>query len=430
MINNLLNEDSQAILLICSNLAINSAEKENLKPFTLTEWNILANKISNSNFKSPKTFFHTSYKDWIDNINISKEEAERIDRLLNRGVQLAIQLDRLSSKGIWITTRAEATYPILLKDKLKQKCPVILYCAGNPNLFKTKGAAIVGSRNIDEKGLDFTKNLSERCTKEGYTIISGGAKGVDSIAQNTALESDGTVISVVSDSMDLKIKAKDCRQNIMGNKLLVVSPFHPDITFKVYNAMERNKYIYTLSNFAVAVSSDYNKGGTWAGASENLKNKWVPLLVRKEDVMPKGNEELLKIGASPLTMELILNRNIPIAEWVNKEQYNSTKVEEEQISLDQYIKKDESNIAYKKLKNDVIINKNQVVKVEITGFKNLTAYEIIKPYILQILVREKTLDELINLFDLKKSQMQSWLEKLEKEDLIKKFNRPVRYLKK
>ena len=62
-----------------------------------------------------------------------------------------------------------------------------------------------------------------------------------------------------------------------------------------------NKLIYCLAEYAVVVSSDLNKGGTWAGASEVLKNDWLPLFVRQYPDLPEGNEELIKMGGLPIT---------------------------------------------------------------------------------------------------------------------------------
>lgn len=61
--------------------------------------------------------------------------------------------------------------------------------------------------------------------------------------------------------------------------------------------MERNKYIYCLSDAAVVVCSTPEKGGTWAGADKNLKKKWVPLWVKKTSDSYSGNPNLEKKGA-------------------------------------------------------------------------------------------------------------------------------------
>ena len=65
--------------------------------------------------------------------------------------------------------------------------------------------------------------------------------------------------------------------------------------------MGRNKVIYGLANYAVVVSSDLEKGGTWAGAVEALRGDWCPVFVRSGEDVPAGNRELLKRGAAPIT---------------------------------------------------------------------------------------------------------------------------------
>ncbi len=61
--------------------------------------------------------------------------------------------------------------------------------------------------------------------------------------------------------------------------------------------MGRNKLIYTLADYAIVVASDAEKGGTWAGATEALRAKWIPVFVLDHPKMPQGNILLIKKGA-------------------------------------------------------------------------------------------------------------------------------------
>jgi hypothetical protein len=65
----------------------------------------------------------------------------------------------------------------------------------------------------------------------------------------------------------------------MMKNLVLVSPFNPEAGFDVGNAMARNKYIYCLSDAAIVVATSKGSGGTWSGATENLKRNWAPLWV-------------------------------------------------------------------------------------------------------------------------------------------------------
>jgi predicted Rossmann fold nucleotide-binding protein DprA/Smf involved in DNA uptake len=86
----------------------------------------------------------------------------------------------------------------------------------------------------------------------------------------------------------------------MESKLVLVSPYDPMAGFNVGNAMQRNKLIYALADAALVISSDYQKGGTWAGATEQLtKLRLVPVFVRSRGDIGKGLWELQNMGALP-----------------------------------------------------------------------------------------------------------------------------------
>ena len=78
----------------------------------------------------------------------------------------------------------------------------------------------------------------------------------------------------------------------------MMSVAKPDAGFNVGVAMMRNRYIYAQAAGTVIVRSDLNKGGTWTGANENLKNNWCTTLCW--DHPYPGNQALIKNGAIPI----------------------------------------------------------------------------------------------------------------------------------
>lgn len=443
-----LSEDSLAIMLLCSNLATGRLDNQNVKPYSLVEWNKLANLIVNSDLKSPKAFFRTDQSKWKAQLQLSDMEAERIELLLANGANLGIELNNLSSYGIWVTTRAEDSYPALLKNRLKHKCPVYLYGAGNASLLNTPGIAIVGSRETDENGVSFTQQLAMKAAQEGYTIVSGGARGVDSIAQQAALSAEGTVIAVIADGLEAKIRNRDIRLAIQKKQLLLLSPFHPKAGFKVYTAMERNKYIYALAKYAVAVSSDHNKGGTWSGAQENLHDRWVPLFVRQELGVPKGNEELIKAGGYPIRRDILLDPLVCIGDWMMKAseakqvfQYDKQQALFDFVPQDvepvttvckeSAFPNDELNVPHtipESIPSSTLASKADSIKDTDSSLRK--AYDCVLPLLLDHLTEPKTTEELARLIEVKKTQAQDWIDKMVEEALIEKLSRPVRYARK
>ena len=317
-----ISNDSYAMLLLCSDLAI-KALGDGVKPYTIAQWSKLAERLS-VNSLTPAALFDVS-SDSMKTLNLSDDEITRIEKLLSRSGQLGVEVAALNDKGIQVMTRADSIYPASLRRKLKRLAPPVLYYAGNLSLLQNSGVSIVGSRNIDEAALRFTEQLSKRCTDDGMNIVSGGARGVDSIAESVANRSDGTTIIVVADSMEKKIRNKETREAIMRKQSLILSAFRPDIPFQAYVAMERNKYVYALADFVVVVSSDYNKGGTWAGATENLRNKWVPMFVRKAEDVPEGNIHLLKNENVHALSDQVFSENKNMFEWFQSCSMNSSE---------------------------------------------------------------------------------------------------------
>ncbi|MBS4029861.1 MAG: DNA-protecting protein DprA [Clostridiales bacterium] len=313
-----LSQDSLAMLLLCSDLAL-TERNNNEKPFTLKEWHTLTTRLKQSSMERPHAFLKVDSEVWRKELLLTDKQVERIESLLSRGGQLSFELERLQGLGIWVTTRAEAEYPVKLKKSLGHRSPVVLYGAGDIGILQSDGIGIVGSRGVDQTGASFTQGLAAQCAHEELTVVSGGASGVDSIAQETALKSGGSVIAVLADSMESRIIKREYRVPVLAGKLLVLSSFNPKSHFKPYTAMERNKYIYTLANYVFIVSSAYNKGGTWSGAIENIRANWrVPMFVRSEQGVPEGNKKLLELGGAPIDLKDLLDNNISLREWLGK----------------------------------------------------------------------------------------------------------------
>ena len=91
---------------------------------------------------------------------------------------------------------------------------------------------------------------------------------------------------------------RENRAVLMDDRLTLISPYDPQAGFSVGNAMSRNKIVYALADAGLVVDAGYNKGGTWAGAVEQVeKLRLVPVYVRTDGERSKGLEGLLQRGA-------------------------------------------------------------------------------------------------------------------------------------
>lgn len=287
-------ENSMCAILLCSYIGIQ--DTDTLKPLSLGEWNTFLEKLIAAK-EEPKIIFQSN-TDWQQKIKCSAAFAQRVDKLSARGAGTAFELDSLDRKGIQVVTQFDSDYPVLLRKKLGNKMPPVLYYAGNIHLAKKIGIAVVGSRNVDDAGIEFTKNLVEKASKEKLIIYSGGARGVDTISETTALKSGSAVVSYIADSLLSKIKKQQVISDIISDKLLLFSDVKPEAGFSAARAMNRNKYIYASSYGAFVVSSDYNKGGTWNGAVEAMRNNWGKTFVWNHADYT-GNQKLIEKGGIP-----------------------------------------------------------------------------------------------------------------------------------
>ena len=292
-----LTPDSQAIVLLCSQVGLPA--QPDPAPLTLREWNPLARKLRASALGHPGALLGLSVTDLKSALDLPEAEAERLARLLERGGALAIELERLASLGIWVLTRADQDYPQRLRQRLKESAPAVLFGSGEKSLPGQPGLAAVGSRHVDEASKSFAAFIGGACAQCGLAVYSGAARGVDAIAMGTALEARGTAVGVLADSLERAIRAPDIRSALARGDLALITPYAPNAGFSVGAAMGRNRLIYALADYALVITSDAEKGGTWAGATEALKAKWVPVFVLNSPNAPQGNHLLLQRGGLP-----------------------------------------------------------------------------------------------------------------------------------
>lgn len=224
---------------------------------------------------------------------------DRLLGLLNRGFLLSQAVERWQARAIWVVSRLDEAYPTRLKVRLKGDAPPVLYGCGPIALLDTGGLAVVGSRDANETLVEYTESIGRLAAKGKRTLISGGARGIDQAAMRSALEAGGKVAGVLADSLERAALNREHRIPIMDERLVLVSPYDPSAGFHVGNAMQRNKLIYALADAALVVNSDHEKGGTWAGAVEQLdKLHFVPVYVRSDGETTPGLEALRGKGAA------------------------------------------------------------------------------------------------------------------------------------
>ena len=292
-----LSPNTQAILLLTAPLIIGKS-KPSVRPLNVAEYGKLAQSLLVVG-KQPADLLRSEVRESLRGHALGFDD-ERVDRLLARGFLLSQALEHWQSRAIWVVSRADSGYPERFKRRLGKLAPPVLYGCGDAVLLSSGGLAVVGSRSTDDEALEYADNTGRLVASARYNIVSGGARGIDHAAMHGALSAWGTAVGVLADRLEKAAMERGNRDVIMDGRLVLVSPYDPNAGFNVGNAMQRNKLVYALADAGLVIESDYNKGGTWAGAVEQLdKLHLVPIYARTDGEISEGVNALYRKGALP-----------------------------------------------------------------------------------------------------------------------------------
>ncbi|MDF1579241.1 MAG: DNA-processing protein DprA [Desulfuromonadales bacterium] len=422
---NFLTNDTKAIILLCGILG----KDRSAEPLTQTEYNNLARWLVREQLRPEALLSMANLDDAAAGAKINRE---RLGKLLGRGVQLGFAIEEWQRNGLWVISRSDPEYPARYKGHLKDKAPALLFGAGDKSLLQGGGLAMVGSRDVDREGEEFTRQVAETCARNRMLVVSGGARGVDQISMRTTLESGGRTIGVLAENLLKASIERHARHAIAEGQLLLISPYHPQARFTVGTAMGRNKLIYAMADYGLVVSADYKKGGTWAGAEEELKrDKPLAVFVRTHGQIPTGNRKLLDLGALewPATMQQD-DLSQQLAVLADKQPESQTAVREtETLNLFDHQPKQVTEVREDQPKISTSSN-TPTVAVEFEQIEPdlpVAVYAAVLPVILHHLQKPMTVDDLAVQLDVTKGQLNLWLKTAVEDGAVKKHNKPVRY---
>ena len=165
----------------------------------------------------------------------------------------------LHQKGCGMIVRGDAEYP----ESLEQidVPPAVLYYKGDVGLLKTKCLGVVGTREPSRYGRDYTEKFVEVLSKCSLTIVSGMARGVDSVAHRTALQNEGKTIAVLGSGIDVIYPANNVQiYNDIARDGLIISEYPLGTPSLAYNFPERNRIISGLSQGILITEAGYKSG--------------------------------------------------------------------------------------------------------------------------------------------------------------------------
>ncbi len=415
-----LSPNTQAILLLTAPLVAGRGEPAS-DLLTLGEYKRLARFLRDKQ-RQPADLLASDAVELLEECK-SLIDSNRLKRLLARGFLLSQAVEHWQTRAIWVVSRADAEYPRRLKARLKDDAPPVLYGCGDAAILDTGGLAVVGSRNVDDVLVEFTEGIGRLAAKAKRTLVSGGARGIDQAAMRGALGAGGKVAGILADSFERTALNREHRNLLMEGQLVLISPYDPAAGFNVGHAMQRNKLIYALADAALVVSSDYEKGGTWTGAIEQLeKLHLVPVYIRSKGEMTKGLEALRRKGALP---------------WPNPD---TSEAFDQALAVQlpqQGNTQDQEQLAFSTAREPTqeYETRNEALQTDlpppspVAATLTTPAGELFATVrsLLEQMSTPKTEAEIAAELDVSKSQAKAWLQRLVKEGVLEKLSKPTRY---
>ncbi len=154
---------------------------------------------------------------------------------------------------------SDPAYPLLLKEIYSP--PGILYYKGNPECLKKCAIAVVGTRKFSDYGKYAAEKIIEELSVYDITIVSGLARGIDTIAHKTALKFDLPTIAILGSGLNniYPPENRGLAAEIVKNGLLL-SQFEPDTEPFKLNFPQRNRIISGLSQAVLVIEAPEKSG--------------------------------------------------------------------------------------------------------------------------------------------------------------------------
>lgn len=231
---------------------------------------------------------------YLCSLGCTAREGEHILELLSQTDRLSAYLERARGEGYICLTRLHPLYPKRLLRAMGREAPTVLWAWGDMGLLESRCLGLAGSRDILSPNAAFARRAGQEAARQGYTLVTGGAKGADYAAMESCLAAGGRVITVLPDGF---------RGHRPGRNRLYLCHDSFDLPFSSGRALSRNHIIHAMGDLTLIPQCGYRRGGTWSGTNANLEHRWSTVGVYR-DGSPAA-QLLASMGAVPVDLEAL-----------------------------------------------------------------------------------------------------------------------------
>ena len=228
--------------------------------------------------------------------NIGDETAEAIANW-EKTVDLAGELKRISDFGCHVLISTDENYPASLREIYDP--PLVLYVKGELNAKDKNAVAMVGSRQTTHYGIETARKLAYQLAYVGVTVVSGGARGIDTAAHQGALAAKGRTVCVLGTGINIVFppENKELFERIAANGAVITQfPFNRNGDKQSFAI--RNRIIAGMTLGTVVVEADLHSGALITSNFATEYGRQVFAVPgRIDSPRSKGCHDLIKKGA-------------------------------------------------------------------------------------------------------------------------------------
>lgn len=256
---------------------------------------IFAKKLL-SLFKTPERIFDAEMDDLLSLEGIGINRAKNIKEFSLWEI-VDKQIKVLEKEGIDVVSLHDSFYPEMLREI--EDAPVVLYMKGDIQPQDRYAIAVVGSRKPTLYGTSVAENISGELVSMGFTVVSGLARGIDSISHKGALRAGGRTIAVLGSGLDVPYPSENrgLMDKIAGSGC-VISEFPPGTSPDKENFPRRNRIISGLSLGVLVIEATSDSGSLiTAGYALEQGREVFAIPGNITALTSEGTNELIRRGA-------------------------------------------------------------------------------------------------------------------------------------
>ncbi|MFQ6606238.1 MAG: DNA-processing protein DprA [Fidelibacterota bacterium] len=280
-----------------------------------------------SHYRDPSVIHKLSYRELcaVEGVDTKTAQAILEKREKEYGRE---EWERIQKRKVAIVTFWDPDYPVLLKKIYDP--PVILYTKGQSLKAEEDCVAVVGTRKNTPYGKQVAKNIVRELVQLGITIVSGLARGIDTLAHRETLNNRGRTIAVLGSGIDVMYPAENRSLAMAIRKEgTIVSEFEMGANPDAGNFPQRNRIISGLCQATIVVEAGHHSGAILTALNAVDQNREVFAVPgRVTDAKSVGCLRLIRNGAIPL------ENASQVLEHIQHKMFKPPRPQQQQLRLD------------------------------------------------------------------------------------------------